>query len=74
MKQPVTKVRCTRTECTFYLLDPKSRLTFCKHPDKKFYHSNNCPLFVLDWQKKLGAVESLEQRFGNNHKRNGKTE
>jgi hypothetical protein len=52
--------------------DEKSGVIYCRHPEKKFYTANKCPLFVMDWQKKLGAVEQLKERFSNNHNRTDK--
>ena len=49
-------VRCSMDACIYYIEAQGlgSGMAFCKHPDKSVVRqSGSCPLYRLDWQKKL---------------------
>lgn len=49
-------VSCRLNNCAFYegVISEEDGTAMCSHPHKKLYmDSGNCPLFHLDWQRKL---------------------
>ena len=47
-------VVCELSDCVYYNPYPKSpQKCLCSHPDKAGYPSDPCPLYRMDWQKKM---------------------
>lgn len=57
-EKKMTATTCTKSECFHHHENPNDSRRFnCAHPHKPNYpDSPDCPLFKLDWQKKLDAI------------------
>lgn len=59
------KVNCSLRDCIFYHESPSHPgEVFCKHPDVDLNRGGRrCPLYQMDWAKKIDAAESMTRRL-----------
>lgn len=58
----LTEIRCQLSDCIFYQAhDRNPEKALCSHKDAvRYVHSDPpCPLYRLDWQKKMNASQHL---------------
>ena len=70
MGNRMTPVRCKLSECMFYKQVGSSRdNVYCTSQDKPhFLSNNNCPLFRLDWERKMSDLRQVKSRLNTNSK------
>ncbi len=71
MGKRMTPVRCKLSECMFYKqVGHGPDNVYCSHPDRPRYASNsNCPLFRLDWERKMDSLRHIKSRLNTNSKK-----
>ena len=54
------RVFCTQSDCLYYAPEPSNAAQCqCSHTDKKHHmDAGRCPLYRMDWQKKLKGAGS----------------
>lgn len=63
-KTTLTPVKCKLKDCVFYREHPEKGEVFCAHPEINFHKNNfRCPLYQLDWTKKMQDAEVLTRRM-----------
>ena len=65
MEPNLTRVKCHLTDCIYYAEKPgEPGVSYCKHADVLLHKDNlHCPLYRVDWAKKLEAAEWLNKRL-----------
>ncbi len=68
MGKRMTPVRCKLSECMFYKqMGSNPDNVYCTSPDKPhFLTNNNCPLFRLDWERKMRGLRQVKSRLNTN--------
>lgn len=60
--ETLTEIRCQLSDCIFYqTAAANAEKALCSHKDaRRYIHSEPpCPLYRLDWQKKMNASQHL---------------
>ena len=62
-ERKTTPTLCKREECLHHRISPTDANRYlCAHPHKANYaDSGSCPLFKLDWQKKLQQIQKAKK-------------
>lgn len=66
MSEDFLEVECRLSDCLHFQADPERRgFALCQHPDKcNYLAARPCPLYRLDWQKKVASAQSILRTFG----------